>query len=165
LRLTIEISPVLTNEGNSPAENIDIFLYFPNDWINSPDDIELLKEADLPKFPEKPYRPVPPQSVYGQLGSLAQFSPLSNLIPQPIFPYVNRGPVKQIGPELNNSKMSVHYWLRNLKHGMEWHAEPIFVWYITADVITTFQIKYSIHIGNHPEVKEEDLVVVIEDKE
>lgn len=164
LRLTIEISPVLINKGSSPAEDIDIFLYFPNDWLKFPDDIKLLKETDLREFPKKPTRPTPPQSGYGLLGRLAQFSSLSNLISQPIFPYVNRGPVKQIGPELNNSKMS-HYWLRNLKHGMEWHAEPIFVWYITADVITTFQIKYSIHIGNHPEEKEEDLVVVIEDKE
>ena len=165
LRLTIEISPVLTNEGRSPAEDIDIFLDFPNDWINFPDDIELLKEADLPKFPEKPYRPVPPQSGYGQLGRLAQFSSLPGLISPPISPYVNRGPVKQIGPELNNSEMSVHYWLRNLKHGMDWHPEPVYVWYSSVNVITTFQIKYSIHIGNHPEVKEEDLVVVIEDKE
>jgi hypothetical protein len=41
LCLTIELSPVLINEGNSPAEDIDIFLKFPNDWLNFP---KLLEE-------------------------------------------------------------------------------------------------------------------------
>jgi ribosomal protein S17 len=47
---------------------------------------------------------------------------------------------------------------------MEWRAEPVFVWFSSVNKVHTFKIKYSIHIGNHPEVKEGDLVAVIDDK-
>ena len=76
LRLTIQISPVLINKGSSPAEDIDIYLEFPNDWLKFPDYIKLLKETDLLDFPKKPTRPTPPQSFPRLLGRLAQFSSL-----------------------------------------------------------------------------------------
>jgi hypothetical protein len=169
--LTIELSPVLINKGNSPAEDIDIFLEYPNDWLNSPNDIELLEEAYLLEIPEKPARPNPPKSDIASVASSIasvmsgfQIPSLPELMPAPILPHINRKPVNQIGPEINKSEMSVHYWLNNLKHGMEWHLNPVYVGYSSVDAINTFQIKYSIRIGNHPNVNKGDLVVVIEDK-
>ena len=88
---------------------------------------------------------------------------LSRSVSTPISPYVDRRPVNQIGPEINKSEMSVHYWINNLKHGMQCHLKSIYVWYSSVNAINTFQIKYSIYIGNHPKVKEGDLVVVIGD--
>ena len=164
LCLTIELSPVLINEGNSPAENIDIFLEFPNDWLNFPNDIELLDKANLLEIPEKPARPNPPKSDIASVVSGFQVPFLSRLMSTPISPYVDRMPVNQIGPEINKSEVSVHYWLNNLKHGMKEHLKPVYVWYSSVNAINTFQIKYSIHIGNHPKVKEGNLVVVIGDK-
>lgn len=161
LRLIIKISPVLTNNGSLPAEDIDIFLEFPEDWRNFSDDIELLKETDLPKFPKEPNRPAQPQSVYERLVSSAQIFSSSNLIFRPIVPYVDRGHIKQIGPEIRESEISVRYWLINLKHGMEWQLDPIYVWYSSVNLINTFQIQYTIHIGNHPKVEKGNLVVVI----
>lgn len=163
LCLTIELSPVLINEGNSPAENIDIFLEFPNDWLNFPNDIELLDKANLLEIPEKPARPNPPKSDIASIVSGFQIPFLSRSVSTPISPYVDRRPVNQIGPEINKSEMSVHYWLNNLKHGMKGHLKSIYVWYSSVNAINTFQIKYSIYIGNHPKVKEGDLVVVIGD--
>ena len=155
----------MINEGNSPAEDIDIFLEFPNDWLNFPNDIELLEEADLLDFPEKPARPNPPKTDIASVVSGFQISSLSRiLMSTPISPYVERESFNQIGPEINKSEMSVHYWLNNLKHGMKRQLKPVYVWYSSVNAINTFQIKYSIHIGNHPEVKEGDLVVVIGDK-
>ena len=169
--LTIELSPVLINGGNSPAEDIDIFFEYPNDWLNSPNDIELLEEAYLLEIPEKPARPNPPKSdiasVASSIASVAssfQFPSSSGLMPVPILPQINRKHVNQTGPEINKSEMSVHYWLNNLKHGMEWHPKPVYVLYSSVNAINTFQIKYSIRIGNHPKVKEGDLIVVIGDK-
>lgn len=164
LCLTIELSPVLINKGNSPAEDVDIFLEYPNDWLNCPNDIELLEKADIFEIPEKPARPNPPKSDIASVVSSFQLPSLSGFMPAPILPYTNRKSVNQIGPEINKSEMSVHYWLNNLKHGMEWHLKPVYVWYSSVNAITTFQIKYSIRIGNHPNVKEGDLVVVIGDK-
>ena len=162
LCLTIELSPVLINGGNSPAEDIDIFLEFSNDWLNFPNDIELLDEANLLEIPEKPARPNQPKSDIASVVSGFQIPFLSRLTSTPIPPpYIDRMPVNQIGPEINKSEMSVHYWLNNLKHGMKWHLKPVYVWYSSVNAINTFQIKYSIHIGNHPKVKEGDLNVVI----
>lgn len=164
LCLTIELSPVLINEGNSPAEDIDIFLEYPTDWLNFPNDIELLEEADLLEIPEKPARSNPPKSDIASVVSGFQIPSLAGLMSTPISLHVDRKPVNQIGPEINKSEMSVHYRLNNLKHGMEWHLKPVYVWYSSVNAINTFQIKYSIHIGNHPKVKEGGLVVVIGDK-
>lgn len=161
LCLIIELSPVLINGGNSPAEDIDIFLKFPNDWLNFP---KLIEEADLLDFPEKPARPNPPKTDIASVVSGLRIPSLSELMPTPISPYVDRKPVNQIGPEINKSEMSVRYWLNNLKHGMKRQLKPVYVWYSSVNAINTFQIKYSIRIGNHPEVKEGDLVVVIGDK-
>jgi hypothetical protein len=120
-----------------------------------------MEEADLPKFPKKPMRPTPPQSVSGFVANLAHLSSLFRFVSEPIHPYVNSRPVKQIGPEINKSEISVHYWLKNLKHGMEWRLKPVYVWYSSVNVVNTFQIEYSIHIGNHPVIKEGNLSVII----
>ncbi|MBN1763443.1 MAG: hypothetical protein JW878_10295 [Methanomicrobia archaeon] len=160
LCLTMELSPVLDNKGNSPAENVDIFLQFPNDWVDFPNDIELLEESELLGFPEKPARPNLPKtdiaSIWGGIQTLSELRAIPT-----ISPYAERKPVNQIGPEIDKSKMSVHYWLGNLKHGMEIELKPLYVWYSSVNAINTFKIKYSINIGNSPEVKEGELVVVI----
>ncbi len=150
--LKVKIIPILTNNGSAPAEDIDILLKFPDDIV--------LDEANLPDFPEKPVRPKPPQS----LRDMRNFDFPGSFIPEltsEILPHTVRDYVNQKGPQINESEKSLCYWLRNLKHGMEWSAEPAFAWFFSVEV-PTFEIKYSIHIGNHPEVKEGNLIVKIE---
>jgi len=152
--LKVEISPILTNNGSAPAEDIDILLKFPDDIV--------LDEANLPDFPEKPVRPKPPQSLL----DMSKFDFPVSFIPEltsEILPHVVKGYVNQKGPQINESEKSLCYWLKNLKHGMKEHLKPVYVLYSSVNAINTFQIKYSIHIGNHPEVKEGNLIVKIED--
>ena len=150
--LKVKIIPILTNNGSAPAEDIDILLKFPDDII--------LDEANLPDFPEKPVRPKPPQSLLdmSNFDFPVSFIPelTSEILPHTVSDYVN-----QKGPQINESEKSLRYWLRNLKHGMEWYAEPAFGWFSSVKV-HTFEIKYSIHIGNHPKVKKGNLIVKIE---
>ena len=151
--LKIKISPVLTNNGSAPAEDIDILLKFPEDIV--------LEEANLPDFPEKPVRPNPPQSFLDVSKVVFPF-PSIPVLTSEILPHVVRDYANQKGPKINESEKSLRYWLKNLKHGMDWHAEPAFAWFSSVE-IHTFKIKYFIHIGNHPEVKEGNLIVKIED--
>jgi hypothetical protein len=99
-RLNIEILPCLTNKGSSPAEDIDISLEFPEEWLNLSDDIKLLKETDLPEFPIEPTRPTPPFSSISDIHrQLASHSSFLDLMPR-IHSHGERGSPSQTGPKI-----------------------------------------------------------------
>jgi hypothetical protein len=63
-RWTICLSFILANSGTAPAEDIDVFLHFP-------DGFELYKEQNLPKVPPEPQSPQKPS---GGLVNMPQFN-------------------------------------------------------------------------------------------
>ena len=131
---SINISFILENLGNIPADDLDI-------WINFPNGLKVFEE--LPEFPDMPGMPSCPSSDWDP--SAIDFpsitSPLSDIWDRQ---------KELIGPEIESSTYtSVHYKLKKLKHGLD-RLLPLFISFKSIEDIHSFQIEYNINIGNHP---------------
>jgi hypothetical protein len=154
----IEISPVIINNGTDVADDIDIFLSFP-------DFVELISEYDLPELPEKPEEPDKPRSMFNMFGQsypgIFAYPKTSDLLYN-VFRKTNRE-VKETGPSINQTEKEVTYWKDRLKHGLVWHCEPIYVKFPSVENLKSFEIDYSIHTSNVQDIKKGKLTIIIED--
>ena len=151
----IELRFVIINNGNKPAEDIDIFIEFP-------DGFEVLSEEDLPEKPDEPEKPISPRSLQDTLHGIGNFS-IPNL--NPIIPYnpdflVN--PNLPSGPHIKKkNSYDVNYNVPKLKHGLMHELNPVYILFKSIDLAKSFRIEYSILADNLPEPSENTLNVVI----
>lgn len=142
---TIKLDFICVNDGSWPAEDISIF-------INFPDGFDILKGFSVIEKPEKPHEPLPPRTAMGIMSAVANVKlPSSYNFNKPIIP-TNFGPSSYNGPIIKKTNSyEVTYHIDKIKHKMLTKLNIIYLHYNSYDNIKSFQVNYTIIAGNSPE--------------
>jgi len=154
----IELKFVIINNGNQPAEDIDIFMHFPDGFV-------MFSKDKLPQKPKEPEKPIPPRTQQEMISNLINLSmpnlPISN-IPS-INPKINLN--LPSGPHIKKkNSYEVKYSLHKLKHGIQIYLDPAYILFESIDLAKSFKISYSILADNLPEPSNGNLTIVILNK-
>lgn len=153
---TIALNLKIENRGSSPAEDIDVFLHFP-------DGFDLLEESQLPKPPKPPDPPRVPQTPI--LEAMAGLSMTAASILRP--PLLSQFPITPVasnvsGPYVKRSKSyDVDFHVRRLKHKMAEAFDTLYVLFPSFEEAISFRIDYRINAGNLPEESLGGLHVIV----
>ena len=150
---TLELGFVLVNEGAQPAEDIEIFIYFP-------DSIEVFENNKIIKKPLRPEKPIQPRNQIDKIGSrLVDVLCTQNTrgFPSIIKELIhgNNNIIDEVGirgPIVKNitEGYEVKYRIKKLKHGLSIELNPVYILFKTIDGIKSFNMKYSILSDNIP---------------
>lgn len=145
------------NDGASPADDIDILLYFPDGFL-------LREEADLRPEPSPPTKPVQPRSAMELMQGLGRpFDHLQRPFDIPDFTRLSREPPNVSGPRIRRTKsFEVEFHVRKLKHGFSVELETLFLDFSESPEVRSFNIPYTINAANMPENVEGELHVIFE---
>jgi len=149
---SIELNFTVINSGSAPADDIDIFLYFP-------DGCEV--RVSLPKEPTVPYRPRKPRSFYGIISEgIKQLSTIPSLYPD--FTDQVKPSSNIAGPTIRRiNSYEVRFGIKRLKHGLQVHLDPLYITFPSIKEAKSFHIDYDIIVGNYPEEFKGKLHVII----
>jgi hypothetical protein len=159
----IELQFILENKGGCPAEDIEVFTYFP-------DGFDLHDGSGLPKEPFKPELPTSPQSLFekmkADIASYADNFNRFNYTGIPFLPFKPFNPVFRSeapsGPHIKIiNSYEVRYALQKLKHGFLAEFDPIYVLFPSIEEAKSFHIEYQIHAANHPKPFKGKLQIVL----
>ena len=136
--LAYELDLILVNNGNVPADDIDIDISFPGEFeiVNS----EVFD--DLPTPPQPPIKPST-KSRPMPFGIDLNEIRLSNF---PTKRFLN----SEVSIHKNNEYL-VNFWRKGLKHGNEVELEKISIFFNDFESIKNFHAKYEISASNLPE--------------
>jgi rRNA-processing protein FCF1 len=148
--LSVRINIFLTNIGNVPCDDVDIYCHFP-------DGFDLLEEDDLDDPPEKPNPPSTPKTFYENMNSGFNF-------PRPYFPNIGSQPMPKINrPSIRKTKSyEVHFNRKYVKHCTRYPLDTLFAVYKSFTEMKNFAIDYTIVAGNIPEPVEGKLNIIFE---
>lgn len=139
----IECPLILKNTGNAPAEDVDVFLHFP-------DGLNLYKRRDVPKKPEEPPEPMP-QSDF----AAKQFDFLNPSIHFPLsIPHA--GPLNVPPPNVSSPGIKkthsyeVDFSVKKVKHNQFEELSGLFTDIGRDNKPRSFQIDYRINAYNVP---------------
>jgi hypothetical protein len=156
--LTVELRIVLANEGTSPAEDVDVFMHFP-------DGFDLVSEDDLPVEPEAPTPPRRPRGVLEWMSDTrlaSSFYPDSALMDY----YTSQPPSLMArnvsGPKIRRTNSyDVTVRIGKAKHNQMSELDPLYVIFDSLDDACSFGIDYQIHAANLPDPVAGTLHVVL----
>jgi hypothetical protein len=158
LALTVKLEIMLRNDGTCPAEDIDIFMHFPNGF-------SLLAEHELPKEPTAPKPPTRPRTMAEQIadpGFGRTFLGSYNLAPRiPDYKLPTQRNVSHPSIRRTNS-YDVNIGITRAKHGLLEPLEPMYLVFDSFQDAVPFKIEYSIYAENLPEPVTGELHVVVE---
>ena len=155
----IELKFVIINNGNQPAEDIDIFMNFP-------DGFKMFSENEIPRKPKESEKPIPPRSTIDMLSKISY-------MPKTAFPNLTIPSIDNVGINRNLSSgphirktdsYEVNYRVDKLKHGIQKYLKPVYVLFESIDQAKPFNISYSILADNLPEPSNGNLNIVILNK-
>jgi hypothetical protein len=145
--LTRELKIVILNSGTAPAEDLDVYLHFP-DGFELADNL-----ADPPAEPKSPVRPLT------AVEKLA-LRPYTNILVRPPIIPSNISRLNAIPPNVSNPKIrrtesyEVQFHVRNVKHNKPVALRPLYLTFDSFESAKSFGIQYRINAGNVPyEVK------------
>ncbi|MGE9310140.1 PIN domain-containing protein [Niabella sp. CJ426] len=142
ISLSFPVELILSNVGTAPANDIDI-------WLHFPDGFKLINEGDRPAEPQPPRPPYRPKHRFDMEGS-------------PFFPGNFRFPSERRYPELpslNSDKPNIRQTnsyevtiqINSLKHYQLYNIDPLIVVFEGPEQISNFAIDYRVVIGNLPQ--------------
>jgi hypothetical protein len=156
-RRVARLDIVVVNEGTSPADDIDVFMHFPDGFVLASDD-------NLPKKPSAPRAPARPKSGL----ELIQEHLQAPLIPSH---YLGSYEVSPKLPEFRNishptirrtKSYDVELTVRGVKHAFSEEFDPMYVIFPTFEEAGSFTIDYRLHAANLPDAVLGQLHVVVE---
>ena len=151
--ITLDI--VIENTGSAPAEDIDVFMHFP-------DGFRLFSDEDLPRMNIKePQPPNEPKGGFPDIGAGLKdltFDPTRHLHMPPASP---PGNVSSPNIEETNS-YDVDFSVGKLKHNMQEHCEPFYLLFDSVEDASSFSIDYRINTADLPDDIEGELHIVVE---
>lgn len=154
--LTVELDTEVLNDGSAPADDIDVYLYFP-------DGFELREEAL-----DEPCKPKPPDRPLTFLEALRQDPLRGLLLNRPFIPSVgesriNTGPPPNVSrPKIRRTKSyDVHFKVRRIKHNTPESLKSMYLTFDSFDTAKSFGIEYRINAGNMPREAKGFLNVVV----
>lgn len=155
-RRTIKLSIFAANDGGAPAEDVDVFLHFPNGF-------KLTDEQGFPNAPETPEPPVKPRTQRERLletmsGTLVSMPPMMSRIPGAVLP-----PQNISAPNVRNTgSYDVDFHIQRLKHKLQEPADPLYVIFESFENARSFKIDYRLLAANIPNEVTGHLHVIIE---
>lgn len=127
----LEVNLLIHNNGNKPAEDLDIFIQFPEGLkIINKNRIKQIAKTK-PKLPERP-KPSPIDISY-----MSTYFPQSNL-----------NKYSYDVDYLINKNNEIHFHTKTLKHNQTCDIDSIYVVYDDIDYAQAFQITYKIQVSN-----------------
>ncbi len=161
IRRSIRLHFCVHNDGNCPAEGVDVKMHFP-------DGFSMLTEHDFPNEPSRPEPPEKPltraeqmQRVIADLGSISepQFERyMPNIAPAMLRNVSHPSIVK-------SNSYDVGIRVEKVKHGFSEGLDDIYVVFDTMSPPSSFHIDYRIHADNLPSPVSGQLHVVIDAKQ
>lgn len=156
-RRTVRLDITLANDGTTPAEDIDIYMHFP-------DGFQLVEEDELPESPEPPEPPTEPMTEMQRLansmryGSILSQSVLYNPpISSPRLPQNVSSPhIKRV------NSYEVHVHIQKIKHNLQVFLDPLFIIFDDFESAQSFSIEYRILAANIPHEVAGNLHIAIE---
>lgn len=154
LSRTYELIFCIDNTGTVPAEDIDIYMHFP-------DGFDLLKENIYMQELERPERPLKPQTAAEMFKNISIYpmSSLSNLGTNDLL-IPKATPNSYISGFKKTHSYEVEFHIEKLKHNNSIDLKPLYIFFNSVEEIKSFNINYKISIGNHPEVNSGELKVI-----
>lgn len=156
-RRTIRLDIALTNDGTTPAEDIDIYLHFP-------DGFQLLEEEELPDSPKPPKPPVEPMTEMQRVANSLNYS---QMIPSSVFfnppDTLPKLPQNVSSPNIKRvNSYEVHVHVQKIKHNLQVFLDPLFVIFEAFESANSFTIDYRILAANIPHEVTGDLHIIIQ---
>jgi hypothetical protein len=154
-RRTVKLSIYVANDGTAPAEDIDVFLHFP-------DGFEILDEQSYPKPIDPPTPPDEPKTQMQRMISMVRtpeiFSPIMGRIPDGILSSknVSSPAIKKTG------SYEVEFYVERIKHKLQQEADPLYILFESFEAARSFKINYRLLAANIPNEVTGQLHVVIE---
>lgn len=151
-----ELNLVLQNIGSSPAEDIDVFLHFP-------DGFDMLDYNPFENEISEPDEPIKPQTQIEKLRNISMNMPFTI----PNIDYLRLGhnniePPSQ-GPKITRThSYDVTYHFDKLKHTQEIVMDPLYILFDSQDKIQSFCCTYKLSIGNYPDAKNGEISIIFE---
>lgn len=150
----VQLRFVIINTGNKPADDINIFIKFP-------DGFEALSEDELLENPDEPEKPMPPQSLHETLYGYRNFN-IPDLKPLLTHNYPNINTNLPSGPHIKKTNSyDVNFDIPKLKHGLMFELDSIYILFESIKQSKSFQVTYSILADNIPDPTEGALNIVI----
>jgi predicted nucleic acid-binding protein len=152
----IQLSIWLANDGTAPAEDIDVYLHFP-------DGFDLFNKDDRPEPPTPPKPPTPPRTQMQKLfdGTSLHESvyPIFNRYhePAPIYqqPNVSSPIIKR------TSSYDVKFHVEGIKHHLKEPSEVLYVIFESYETARSFHISYEILAADLPHKVTGNLHIII----
>jgi PIN domain-containing protein len=157
-RRTVRLDIIAVNEGTSPAEDVNIFMHFPNGFA-------LVDEDHLPKRPSAPKTPARPKSQFEKLHE-AMAAPM---IPSGLLRGLSYKPPNL--PEFRNAShpsirrtksYDVELEIGKIKHGFSEEIDSMYAIFPLFDDAASFTIEYRLHAANLPDLVEGHLHVIVD---
>ncbi len=152
-----EIKLVLINEGTEPAEDVDIFLQFPDGFV-------MFEEEKYPRKPKKPEEPEKPRSLSEMvMRNNLGLTVSSSLLRSPYYPPHSPIIPKRTDTSPNIKKTNsydVRFTIDKLKHRMNIELDPLYIYFEDHDSIKSFSFDYILLASNNPEEFRGDLNIV-----
>jgi hypothetical protein len=148
--LSFNIQLMIKNSGNSPAEDVDLHLHFPDGF----ELIESSKKEKCPSLPNPPYKPknafdFGPSSIPMIKSSYSDMTAKTKL-------NLNPPSIKK------TNSYDVDYSRKNLKHGYIEKLEELTIIFNSNSDINNFQIEFELSSGNIPDILTGKLNVMFE---
>lgn len=142
-RRTVKLSICVANDGTAPAEDIDVFLHFP-------DGFEIMDEQSYPSPPEPLEPPVEPktqmQRMISMIRPLEYYSPIMGHIPDGIL-----SPQNVSAHSIRKTKSyEVEFHLQRIKHKLQEPADPLYILFESFEIARSFKIDYRLLAANIP---------------
>lgn len=152
---TCELDIWVSNRGTAPAEDMDIYMHFP-------DGFELFSEKKLPISPRPPKPPSKPRTAMEKM--LESSRSLESALMANIRSFDGPEPPSNISSFdiRRTNSYDVHFHVERLKHNIAEATDKIFVNFASYDEAKSFEIDYSILVANLAEPTKGKLYVVIE---
>lgn len=156
-RLTARLDIVLVNDGTSPAEDIDIFMHFP-------DGFELFNEQDLPKMPTAPKAPARPTTLQERIAGSMRTPLLTPGLFTPSFPDFHQPFIRNVSrPSIRRThSYVVEFGVGRVKHGFNEPLDPLYIRFESFESARSFAIDYRLYAGNLPDPVEGQLHVIVD---
>jgi hypothetical protein len=146
-RRTATLKIFLTNEGTCPADDIDIFMHFP-------DGFKLFDEDDYLEPPKEPKAPSKPRSALDQLTSPVFVGGMGSIYHNHNLDLLARlpaGPSNVGSPKIKRTNSyDVAVKVKKAKHGLIVELDAMYLTFDSFSTVQNFKIDYSIHASNLP---------------
>jgi len=137
--LSLKIELEIYNEGTVPAEDIDL-------WLHFPDGFELFDNQDFCAVSPEPKPPYKPKNRF-DFGNLTAIPQIINPYSQSISPAIfDRPSIKKT----NSYEVEMH--CSSLKHNHSFQFDDLFIKYSSFEDVKGFEILYKLTVANIPKI-------------